>query len=104
MTWHFETDPEFQKQLDWIDEFVQEEIEPLQAELTIKHFEKHFQIFKTIERIILKETKKDGDADDEGASDGGEDLASASDDDEAEKKRNEQKRELRARASSWPRK
>ena len=45
----------------------------------------------------------DGDADDEGASDGGEDLASDSDDDEAEKKRKEKKRELRARASSWPR-
>ena len=45
----------------------------------------------------------DGDADDEGASDGGEDLASDSDDDEVEKKRKEKKRELRARASSWPR-
>ena len=45
----------------------------------------------------------DGDADDEGASDGGEDLASDSDDDEAEKKRKEKKRELRARASTWPR-
>ena len=30
MGWDFETDPEFQKELDWIDEFVTEEIEPLQ--------------------------------------------------------------------------
>ena len=29
MSWDFETDPEFQKELDWIDEFVREEIEPL---------------------------------------------------------------------------
>ena len=29
MTWEFETDPEFQEQLDWIDNFVKEEIEPL---------------------------------------------------------------------------
>ena len=29
MAWEFETDPEFQEQLDWIDAFVQEEIEPL---------------------------------------------------------------------------
>jgi len=29
MAWDFETDPEFQKELDWMDEFVTEEIEPL---------------------------------------------------------------------------
>ena len=29
MAWDFETDPQFQKELDWIDEFVTEEIEPL---------------------------------------------------------------------------
>ncbi|KAG1647384.1 hypothetical protein GQR58_030636 [Nymphon striatum] len=29
MAWEFETDPEFQQELDWIDEFVREEIEPL---------------------------------------------------------------------------
>lgn len=29
MAWDFETDPEFQRELDWIDEFVREEIEPL---------------------------------------------------------------------------
>ena len=34
MTWNFETDPEFQKQLDWIDEFVREEIEPLDFIIT----------------------------------------------------------------------
>jgi acyl-CoA dehydrogenase len=29
MAWEFSTDPEFQTQLDWMDEFVTEEIEPL---------------------------------------------------------------------------
>jgi len=29
MSWDFETDPAFQRELDWIDDFVHEEIEPL---------------------------------------------------------------------------
>src|SRR5687768_16313230 len=29
MAWDFSTDPEFQEKLDWIDEFVREEVEPL---------------------------------------------------------------------------
>ncbi|HEX5776769.1 MAG TPA: acyl-CoA dehydrogenase family protein [Caulobacteraceae bacterium] len=29
MAWDFETEPEFQAQLDWMDEFVREEVEPL---------------------------------------------------------------------------
>ena len=29
MAWDFETDPEFQEKLDWITEFVREEVEPL---------------------------------------------------------------------------
>jgi len=29
MAWEFETDPEFQIELDWIDQFVREEVEPL---------------------------------------------------------------------------
>ena len=29
MSWDFETEPEFQKQLDWIEKFVREEVEPL---------------------------------------------------------------------------
>jgi acyl-CoA dehydrogenase len=29
MAWDFETEPEFQRQLDWIDEFVKNEVEPL---------------------------------------------------------------------------
>ena len=26
--WEFETEPEFQRELDWIDQFVREEVEP----------------------------------------------------------------------------
>ena len=29
MAWDFETEPEFQEKLDWIDAFTREEIEPL---------------------------------------------------------------------------
>ena len=29
MAWEFETDPEYQEQLDWVDEFVREKVEPL---------------------------------------------------------------------------
>ena len=29
MGWDFETDPEFQSELDWVENFVREEIEPL---------------------------------------------------------------------------
>ena len=29
MSWDFETEPEFQKELDWIEKFVREEVEPL---------------------------------------------------------------------------
>ena len=29
MSWDFETDPEFQKELDWVDNFVRQEVEPL---------------------------------------------------------------------------
>ena len=29
MAWDFETDPEFQKKLDWIEEFMMDKVEPL---------------------------------------------------------------------------
>ena len=29
MTWSFETDPEFQRELDWMDTFVREEVQPI---------------------------------------------------------------------------
>jgi len=35
MTWEFETDPEFQTELDWIDDFVRTEVEPV--DMVIEH-------------------------------------------------------------------
>lgn len=29
MAWDFETDPEFEKELDWVDQFIREKVEPL---------------------------------------------------------------------------
>jgi acyl-CoA dehydrogenase len=29
MAWDFETDPAYQEKLDWVDQFVREEVEPL---------------------------------------------------------------------------
>jgi len=37
MGWDFETEPEFQAELDWIDEFVREEVEPLDLFLGNPH-------------------------------------------------------------------
>ena len=35
MAWDFETDPEYQEELDWVDDFVREEVEPL--DFVIEH-------------------------------------------------------------------
>ena len=29
MAWDFETEPEFQEKLEWMDEFVRDEVEPM---------------------------------------------------------------------------
>ena len=39
MAWDFETDPEFQEKLDWVDQFVREECEPL--DLAFPHLQFH---------------------------------------------------------------
>ena len=36
MAWDFETDPEYQVQLDWADEFVREEVEPLDLVCSVR--------------------------------------------------------------------
>ncbi len=33
MAWDFETDPQFQSQLDWMNEFVRSSVEPLEQVL-----------------------------------------------------------------------
>src|SRR3954453_22564008 len=39
MGWDFETDPEYQKKLDWADEFVREQVEPLDYLFPHKQFD-----------------------------------------------------------------
>jgi acyl-CoA dehydrogenase len=39
MGWDFETDPEYQEILDWVDEFVREEVEPLDYVFPHKQFD-----------------------------------------------------------------
>src|SRR4051812_16974439 len=34
MSWSFETDPDYQEQLDWVDAFVREEVEPVDRIIT----------------------------------------------------------------------
>src|SRR4051794_27076443 len=35
MSWDFETDPDFQRELDWVEQFVREEVEPV--DMVIDH-------------------------------------------------------------------
>lgn len=37
MSWDFETDEEFQSELDWVEEFVRTEIEPLDFVIKNRH-------------------------------------------------------------------
>ncbi len=57
MAWDFETDPEYQAKLDWADEFVREEVEPLDVMFPGKAF---WPPDDTIRKIItpLKEEVK----------------------------------------------
>jgi acyl-CoA dehydrogenase len=57
--WEFETEPEFQEKLDWMDRFVTEEVEPLDALWREKVFERPMD--PVLARIVepLKQTVKD---------------------------------------------
>ncbi|HEY6318368.1 MAG TPA: acyl-CoA dehydrogenase family protein [Acidimicrobiia bacterium] len=59
MAWDFSTDPEFQKQLDWINEFVQEEIEPLDLAFG-SHivYDKSHPVHREVVRPLQDEVKK----------------------------------------------
>ena len=46
MAWDFETDPEYQEKLDWADEFVREEVEPLDL------------VFPHLQFVPLDETRR----------------------------------------------
>ncbi|MEX5633145.1 acyl-CoA dehydrogenase family protein [Parafrankia sp. FMc2] len=57
--WEFETEPEFQKKLDWAEEFVTEEVEPLETLWRNQVFER--PINPTLARIVdpLKQQVRD---------------------------------------------
>ena len=55
MAWDFETDPEFQQQLDWVKQFVEEELiplEPIMADFTEKQWNMIIKGIK-LKRLIM---------------------------------------------------
>lgn len=59
MAWDFETDPEYQKELDWADEFVRTEVEPL--DLVFKNpYDKGDAEAMAYTRPLKEEVKKRG--------------------------------------------
>jgi acyl-CoA dehydrogenase len=62
MAWDFETDPEFQEKLDWIDEFVREEVEPLDYAFREPgaSFDRKNPVYKKITDPLKEEVRKRG--------------------------------------------
>lgn len=56
MAWDFETDPDFQTELDWIDRFVREEVEPLEHVLG-SPWNIHDPLFKQLVRPLQAQVK-----------------------------------------------
>jgi len=56
MAWDFETDPEFQQELDWIDRFVRDEVEPLEHVLG-SPWNIHDPRFEALVRPLQREVK-----------------------------------------------
>jgi len=57
MAWDFETDPEFQRQLDWMDSFVREEVEPL--DLLWSKPTDPFDVHNATTRALVKPLQED---------------------------------------------
>ncbi|WP_077038287.1 acyl-CoA dehydrogenase family protein [Pelomonas sp. KK5] len=57
MAWDFETDPDFQRELDWIDSFVREEVEPLDAVLG-SPWDIHAPNFETLVRPLQAQVQQ----------------------------------------------
>lgn len=62
MAWDFETDPDFQRKLDWMDEFVREEVEPL--DLVFREpaapFDRRNPLYRRITAPLKEEVKRRG--------------------------------------------
>ncbi len=61
MAWDFSTEPEFQEQLDWIDEFVREECEPLDLAFS-SHivYDRSHPVHKKVIRPLQQQVKDRG--------------------------------------------
>lgn len=62
MAWDFETEPEFQEKLDWMDEFVSREVEPLDLAFSEAGapFDRRNPVYKKITDPLKEEVKKRG--------------------------------------------
>ncbi|MEI8001658.1 MAG: acyl-CoA dehydrogenase family protein [Actinomycetes bacterium] len=60
MGWDFETDPEYQQQLDWVDEFVREEVEPLDYVFAHLQFEPMTPQMRSIIDPLKDEVRRRG--------------------------------------------
>ena len=60
MGWDFETDPEYQEKLDWVDQFVREEVEPLDYIFPHKQFDPMTPEMRRIIDPLKDEVRKRG--------------------------------------------
>ena len=59
MAWDFETEPEFQRELDWMDDFVREEVEPL--DLLFEHpYDKRDRRAMAVVRPLQQQVRERG--------------------------------------------
>ncbi len=60
MAWDFETEPEYQKKLDWADEFVREEVEPLDYVFPHQQFVPMTDVQRAIIDPLKDEVRRQG--------------------------------------------
>lgn len=62
MAWDFETEPEFQAKLDWMDQFVREHVEPLDLAFPdpVAPYDRRNQSYKEITAPLKEEVRKQG--------------------------------------------
>jgi acyl-CoA dehydrogenase len=62
MAWDFQTEPEFQAKLDWADEFVRREVEPLDLAFpdTAAPYDRRNPVYKKITDPLKAEVRKNG--------------------------------------------
>jgi acyl-CoA dehydrogenase len=62
MAWDFETEPDFQAKLDWMDRFVREEVEPL--DLAFREsgapYDRKNPVYRKVTAPLMAEVRKQG--------------------------------------------